>query len=88
MFLYICCIEVVSTLIGRLINYITNTETSSDIPMAGRKPEKVAYAQRITKGNLALKSCRPEFSHISLIRLLPKLNRFCQKQGLFQFKKP
>jgi len=42
MFLYICCIEVVSTLIGRLINYITNTETSSDIPMAGRKPEKVA----------------------------------------------
>lgn len=39
---YICCIEVVSTLIGRLINYIKNTETSSGITMAGRKPAMVA----------------------------------------------
>jgi len=42
MFLYICCIEVVSTLIGRLINYIKNTETSSGFTMAGRKPAMVA----------------------------------------------
>jgi hypothetical protein len=49
MIVYICGIEVVSTLIGRLINYIKNTETRSGNTMAGRKPAMVAHAQRITK---------------------------------------
>jgi hypothetical protein len=40
MFFYICCIEVESTLIGRLIKLFKKTETSSGCPMAGRNFER------------------------------------------------